>query len=493
MRSLRSSKSSGLRWGVAFSVASAVASTVALTASGQSARAESLMDALAAAYVNNPQLGAERARLRATDEGVPQALSGMRPTATFSADYGDQSTHSVSAPSPITGLRTTNRQNTDPRGYRVSVSQTLFDGFQTINRTAQAEASVRAGRGILANTEQNVLLNAATAYLDVRRDAAIVRLRQGNIDVLREELDATQARFDVGELTRTDVAQAEARVSRSISELAAARANLGASRATYEQIVGRAPGTLQEPPDMLARLPRTLDAAYAVAQEQHPAIESAIYSVTAADHNIDAVWGEMLPSVSVEGSWQERYDSGSRDTYANAAAVIGRVTIPIYQAGAVSSRVRQAKETSTQRRLEAENIRNQVRAAVSAAWDGVVAARAQIVADREQVRAATVALDGVRQEAQVGQRTTLDVLNAQQELLDAQVTLAVTRRNEQVATFNLMAAIGQLDVGNLNLAVASYDPEIHYQAVRSKWHGVDVDTGVLESFGIGPLDLGIFE
>jgi outer membrane protein len=437
--------------------------------------AESLRDAMAAAYTNNPELGSERARLRATDEGVPQALSGFRPTATAALDYGDQSSHSITGRSPITGLRTTTRTNTDPRGYRLSVDQTLFDGFRTINRTAQAEATVRAGRGVLANTEQNVLLNAATAYLDVRRDLAIAGLRQSNIDVLREELNSTQARFDVGELTRTDVAQAEARLSRSISELSAARANVASSRATYEQVVGRAPGNLAPPPDMLTKLPRSLKAAHVLAQEDHPAILSSLHTVTASDRNVDAIEGEFLPTLSVEGAYQERYDSSGPGSYANAASVIGRLTIPLYQAGSVSSRVRQAKETSTQRRLEVETIRNQVRAAVSAAWDGLTATRAQIVADQQQVRAATVALDGVRQEAQVGQRTTLDVLNAQQELLDARVQLAITQRNEQVATFNLLAAIGQLNAGNLSLAVATYDPTIHYDGVRNQWLGVDVD------------------
>lgn len=448
--------------------------------------AQSLTEALATAYTNNPELGAERARLRATDEGVPQALAGMRPSATATTDYGYQTSHSLSGGIGSAGSAT--RVNTEPYGYEVAVRQTLFDGFQTINRTAQAEANIQAGRGILSNTEQNVLLSAATAFLDVRRDLAIVGLRQNNIDVLREELNSTQARFDVGELTRTDVAQSEARLSGSISAVSAARADLAASKATYEQIVGRAPGTLAPPPNMISKLPRTVTAAHAIAQEGHPAILSALHSVTASDHNVDAIQGEFMPRLSVEGSFRERYGATAPGSYNSAASVIGRLTIPLYQSGSVSSRVRQAKETGTQRRLEVETIRAQVRAAVTASWDGLVAARAQIVAGQQSVRAAGVALDGVRQEAQVGQRTTLDVLNAQQELLDARVQLAIIERNEQVATFNLIAAIGRLNAGNLNLAVANYDPSIHYDSVRGQWWGVDADMFEGDLLGGGLFD-----
>lgn len=433
--------------------------------------AETLRDALASAYANNPELGAERARLRATDEGVPQALSGWRPNLSATADYGSQSNHSISGATHLT-----TRTHTDPGGYRLSVTQNLFEGFRTINRTARAQANVQAGRGVLMNTEQNVLLNGATAFLDVRRDEAIVRLRRSNVAFLREEVNSTQARFDVGELTRTDVAQASARVARAISELSAAQANLASSRAIYEQIIGRAPGTLSSPPSMLAKLPRSVKNAHSKAQDEHPAIRSALFTIEVSDRDIDVIHGEFLPTVSLEGSYQERYEAAGPGSYSNTAAIIGRLTIPIYQAGDVSSRMRAAKQTSTQRRLEMENIRNQVRASVSAAWAGLNAARAQIIADQQQVRASGVALDGVRQEAQVGQRTTLDILDAQQEVLDAQVTLEITRRNEQVATFNLIAAIGQLNVDNLGLAVARYDPAVNYDGVRNKWFGINVDT-----------------
>jgi len=452
---------------------SLLSTVIVAIASVPTANAESLRDALASAYANNPELGAERAQLRATDEGVPQALSGYRPNISASADYGGQRNNSIT----IGKTGPTKSSNyVHPRGYSVSVTQNLFDGFRTYHRTAQAEANVQAGRGVLLNTEQNVLLSAATAFLDVRRDLAITRLRTSNIEVLREEVKSTKARFDVGELTRTDVAQAEARVSGAISQLSAARANYASSQAIYEQIVGRAPGTLASPPNMVAQLPRSIASAYSIAEDEHPAIRSALFSVEANDRDIDAIHGEFLPTLSVEGSYQERYEASGPDSYLDSTTIMGRLTIPIYQAGAVSSRMRAAKQTSTQRRLEVQNIRNQVRASVASAWAGLMATRAQIVADNQQVRAAGVALDGVRQEARVGQRTTLDVLDAQQEALDAQVSLEITRRNEQVAIFNLLAALGKLNADNLDLAVARYDPKINYDNVRSKWIGIDIDT-----------------
>jgi len=456
---------SDFRWRV-----SLAAMVLALTPLTTPAAAQTLREALALAYANNPELGAERAALRATDEGVPQALAGFRPNISASLDYASQKSNSVSS----LGIRS--RTSTNPRGYSITVRQNLFNGFRTFSRTAQAEANVQAGRGILMNTEQNVLLNASTAFLDVRRDIAIVRLQTSNVEVLREEVKSTRARFDVGELTRTDVAQADARVSRAISELSAAQANLASSRAVYEQIVGRAPGRLSAPPNMLAKLPRSVQNAHVIAQDEHPAIRSALFSVEANDRDIDAIHGEFLPTLSIEGTYQDRIEAAGPNSSSDSTTIMGRLTIPIYQAGTVSSRMRAAKQTSTQRRLLVDNTRNQVRASVSAAWAGLKASRAQIVADNQQVRAARVALDGVRQEAQVGQRTTLDVLDAQQEALNAQVTLEITRRNEQVAIFNLLASIGQLNVDSLGLAVARYDPAVNYDNVRGKWIGIDIDS-----------------
>ena len=451
----------------------AVLLTISLVAAGGPAVAETLRQALAGAYNNNPELQAQRASLRAVDEGVPLAKAGLRPTVSSGADYGIQR---FEADTVATGGGTVNSvSNTNPRGYSISISQPLFDGFKTRNRTAQADAQVYSGREFLLNTEQNVLLQASTSFVDVRRDEAIVRLNKGNLKVLREDLKSTRARFEVGELTRTDVAQSEASVSRAVSEYSQAKANLSSSRATFRQTVGHAPNSLSRPPSMVSKLPRSLKQALNIALAEHPAILSAQYNVDASDFEIEAIEGEFLPTLTLEGSYSRRWESSASVRDSNTALLLGRLSVPLYQAGSVSARARQARQTSSQRRLDVESVRNQVRAAATVAWDGLVAARAQIVSDNQQVRAARIALDGVRQEAEVGQRTTQDTLDAQQNLLNAQVSREISTRNEVVATFSLVSAIGRLTARQLSLAVEIYDPEIHYQKVRDKWWGTSIE------------------
>lgn len=452
------------------------AALAAVLACAPRAAAESLLEALATAYSANPELDAERARQRATDEGVPQALSGARPTITANADIGVQRTWARSV-ATIAGVPTIVRgtSHTTPRDFNINITQPIFNGFQTFSRTEEAEANVLAGRFLLGNVEQNVLLAAVTAYVDVLRDMALVRLTEGNLDVLREELDSTTARFEVGELTKTDVAQAEARVSGAQSDLSQARANLASSRATYERVVRRPPGSLSQPPTLDGTLPKSLEEAMATAEAEHPALLSSRHSIAASDFEVEAIKGELLPSITLEGDYTRRWEPSATTPDSESASIVGRLRVPLYQAGAVSSRIRQAREVATQRRLESEDVRAEVHAAVATAWDGLIAARAQIVADRQQIRAATVALDGVRQEQRVGQRTTLDVLDAQQELLNAQVNLATSTRNEVVAAYTLLAAVGRLNARYLGLPVAYYDDTIHYNQVRNRWMGLSVD------------------
>lgn len=432
------------------------------------AQAESLRQALAGAYNTNPEIQAQRAGLRAVDEGVPLARAGLRPTVSSGADYGIQRFEAETTLS-------TSTSNTNPRGYSISIKQPLFDGFRTKNRTAQAEAQIQSGREFLLNTEQNVLLQAATAFVDVRRDSAVVRLNRSNLEVLREDLKSTRARFEVGELTRTDVAQSEASVSQAVSTFSQAKANFSSSRAAFRQAVGHPPGKLDPTPSMVSKLPRSRKQALSIAQEEHPAILSALYNVDASDFDIEAIEGEFLPTVTLEGSFSERWESSSTTRNTKTGLLLGRLSIPLYQAGAVSARARQARQTAAQRRLDVETVRNQVRAAATVAWDGLIAARAQIVSDNQQVRAARIALEGVRQEAEVGQRTTQDTLDARQLLLNAQVSREISVRNEVVATFSLLAAIGRLNARQLKLAVEIYDPDINYQKVRDKWWGTTIE------------------
>lgn len=443
-----------------------VASLV-LGAAAESASAESLMQALASTYVTNEQLDARRAETRAIDETVPQALSTGRPTLTGRADVGVERQKTILRP-PLVGTTGT----VEPYGYSITVVQPVFRGFRTLNSVKQADALVYAAREALLNTEQNVLFSAVEAYVNVVRDQSIVRLRQNNISVLNEQLRATRDRFDVGEVTRTDVAQAEARLSFARTTLSVAQANLNTALARYEEIVGHGPNGVVQPPTIQSKLPRSLNEAKLVADAEHPAIRAGIFSVEAAEFGVDVTTGELLPTISVDASWAQRWDPTVNTRRVEDATITGRLTVPFYQGGGVSSQVREAKQVRNQRRIELEQSRHEVRAAVVSAWGQVLATRAQITSSQSQVRANEVALAGVREEAKVGQRTTLDVLNADQELLDSRVALVSARRDHVLASYALLASIGRLNASKLGLQVAIYDPVVHYRQVRNKWFGL---------------------
>lgn len=436
-----------------------------------SASAETLNSALAQAYKYNPRIDAERARLRATDESVTQARSGYRPTITGDADISktDERTRQKALNPFISG----NRRGT-PRGYSVGFNQNLFDGFQTTNAVREAESNVRAGRELLRDIERTVLLEAATAYMDVVRDQAIVRLQQNNVRVLTRELRATQDRFSVGEVTKTDVSQARARRAASVSSLDLARANLKTSQANYVRVIGSRPNKLREPTLPSRILPRALPSAVAIALNESPTIVGSLYLEQASRHTVDRIRGQLLPQVSLEGSYSNRFDTSNFVAETENTVITGRVTVPFYQGGAVTSQVRAAKHTHVSRLQEIEEARTLVRRDVTAAWSDLQAANAQLISDRTQVEANQTALSGVREEEKVGQRTLLDVLDAEQELLDAQVALVSTRRNQVVAGYSLLAALGRLDSSTLGLTSEVYDPEAHYHEVRRKWWGISI-------------------
>jgi outer membrane protein len=427
-----------------------------------SAVAETLTDAMASAYSSNPTLDAERARLRAIDEGVPQALSGWRPTVTANGDYA----HTRTTTRPRSGV-----DSRDPHGYSVTLRQPIFSGFKTIEGTAQAEANVDAGRQSLVNTEQTTLLDAVTVYMDVVRDQAVLDLRMKNVSVLNEQLRASRARFDVGEITRTDVAQSEARLSGATSARASAQAVLASSRARYRQVVGRAPGTLRYPKSIAARLPKTLDQAVAIARQNNPQLLAATFAEEASRHAIEVARGDLLPEVSLDAEYSRDYEPSRTFDRVESTTVLGRVTVPIYESGIVYSRVREAMQINSQQRLLIVESDRLVVASVVSAWENLRASREQIRSDQSQVDANSLALEGVRQEALVGSRTTLDVLDAEQEYLDSQVSLVGSRRNEVVASYQLLSAIGRLTAEYLRLPVEHYDPTRHYDSVRGKWIG----------------------
>jgi outer membrane protein len=433
--------------------------------------AETLESALARAYGNNPTLNSQRASVRATDENVARAKSGYRPQVNASADAGRTFTE-FERP----GQRSSTERLT-PRGVGVQIDQSIFNGFRTENSVRQAESSVFGARENLNNNEQNILFDSATAYMNVLRDTAILDLQRNNVEVIDEQLRQTRDRFNVGEVTRTDVAQAESRLAASRSQASLAEANLRTSIAQYRQVVGIEPRQLApgRPVDRL--LPRTVDAALKVAFGEHPAIKAALHGVDVAEIQVRIEQGALAPQLGVRGSVAQRYDNQVSGDNALSASVVAQLTVPIYDGGQAYASSRQAKETVGQRRLEADSIRDQVRAAVISSWGQLEAARAQISAAQAQVDAAETALNGVREEARVGQRTTLDVLNAQQELLNARVNLITAQRDRVVASYAVVQSMGRLNSRALGLAVNHYSPKIHYDQVKDLWGGLTTPDG----------------
>jgi outer membrane protein len=362
----------------------------------------------------------------------------------------------------------------------LTVTQNLFNGFQTGNRTRQAEAQVFAARETLRSTEQTVLLNAATAYMNVLRDAAILELQRSNVNVLEVTLRQTQDRFNAGEVTRTDVAQAESSLAAGRSQVAIAESNLATSRAQYRQVVGVDPPARLCPASPVDRLsPRTLAGAIDRSRTEHPAITTAMYNVDVAVHQVKINEGALSPTLNAVGQTQKAWGStASIDVIETlSASIAAQLSVPLYQGGLEFAAIRQAKETLGQRRLDLDTARDQVRATVEQAWGQLEAAKAQIIATQAQVAASEIALNGVREEARVGQRTTLDVLNAQQVLVNARVALVTAQRDRVVASYTVLAAVGSLSPQILGLNIQVYDAMIHYQQVRDAWGGLRIPDG----------------
>jgi outer membrane protein len=364
--------------------------------------------------------------------------------------------------------------------FGLTTTQTLFNGFQTANRTRQAEGQVSSARELLRSTEQSTLLNAATAYMNLLQTAAILELQRSNVNVLEVTLRQTRDRFTAGEVTRTDVAQAESRLAAGRSQLSLAESNYVTAQAQYQQVIGvPAPARLAPaaPVDRLS--PRTLDGAIARGRTEHPLITTATYNVDIAVQQVKIAEGALYPTLSAVGNVQKTFGSASALAVIEtlSASVGAQLSVPIYQGGSEYSTIRQAKETLGQRRLDLDTARDQVQSTVTQAWGQLEAAKAQINATQAQVTAAEVALNGVREEARVGQRTTLDVLNAQQDLVNARVALVTAQRDRVVASYTVLAATGALSPQVLALKIEVYDPVVHYQQVRDAWGGVRTPDG----------------
>lgn len=450
---------------------SGVTLACALLTSAAPARAESIFGALARAYHANPDLNSQRALTRAADESVPQALSGYRPRVTGTASYGYVTQDAKS------GGRAYSNDDFFSRSVSLGVEQVIYNGNRTHNQVRGAESRVLGSREVLRNTEQTVLLNAATVYMNVLRDTALLNLQRNNIEVLNVQLNQTQDRFRVGEVTRTDVALSESRLAKARSDSFVAEANLKSSIATYQQIVGDPPKKLAPAKPVEHLLPKSRDIAVGISLREHPAIIAALHGVDQQQLNVKAIEGELYPTLSVSATGTRSINSQSSGSGVWQASVIGRLSVPIYEGGQTYSRVREAKETLTAQRITVDSQRERVRQAVVSSWGTLEAVRAQIRAAEAGVRAAEIALAGIREEAKVGQRTTLDVLNAQQDLLLARVSLVTFQRDRVVASYNVLAAIGSLSLRTLGVNVAQYDPKVHYQQVRDKWIGLRTPDG----------------
>jgi len=457
----------GRKRGVAWGIAGIVALPLLFTSPAISA--ETLAGALASAYSGNPTLRAERARQRATDEQTAQALSGWRPRIDAGADVGVTDTDTDPNPGGQSGTQY-------PADFSITLTQPVFRGFKTVKGVKRAEATVEAGRQNLLAVEQQTLFDAVQAYMNVIRDRRILALRQRNVTVLREQLRSSQERFNVGEVTRTDVAQSRARLSLSESTVAEAKSNLAASIATYTRIMGHAPGSLKYP--KLPKLPRSLESANATAEKINPNILAAAFTAEAARYNVGVVKGDLLPTVTLQAAGTRTIQDLDHvsDGNVNQLSLFGQVTVPLYESGSVYSAVREAKQTESQRRIEIIGAARTVREAVVTAWNFLIASRETIVSSKSQVSANVLALDGVKQEYLVGSRTTLDVLNAEAELLNSQVILAQAERDQIVAAYQILGSIGQLTARQIGLGVDYYDPIENYDNVRNKWFGTGVKT-----------------
>jgi len=427
--------------------------------------AQTLRQALAVAYTNNPGLLAARANLRSKDEAVPQALAGWRPNVSMSADIARSHTH--------LNTRQANRdQMQSPRNMSVDVTQPIFKGLRTLIGVEKAELTVKSTRATLLGKEQDVLLSAVTAFMSVVQDQAKLNLKVNNEQVLQRQLEATQDRFRVGEITKTDVSQAEARVAGAAADRIQFEGNLNNSRANYLKVIGEAPGKLVLPP-ALSITPIGLDAAIKAAVRDHPDIVSQRYLERSARINVKSVQGELLPTLNLTGQLKRAWEAASNSDQKTTGQVKLSLSVPLYQKGSVYSRLRAAKQDASQSLQQLEETRRSVSQAAAKAWESVETAKARIKSFSAQIKAAEIALEGVQREAAVGSRTVLDVLDAEQELLDAKINLVGANREKVVASFQLQEAIGQLTAKNLGLAVKAYEPTTNYNKIRSKWLGVE--------------------
>ena len=438
------------------------------TAISTSANAQTIFEALSSAYETNPTLQAQRAYLRSVDENVAIAKSGFRPTLALTGSYTDASVDSNVEPK---------NQDNDQTVIAATISQPLFNGFSTVNSVKSADSTVRAQQNTLYNVEQTVFLEASTAYLDVLQNQAIVDLQKNNEKLLKKRLDETVERFNVGEVTRTDVSQARARYSQARSDRIAAEGDLEASKSVYTKIIGAKPDKLSSP-QINDFLPSTFEEALDYTKANNYAIKSAKETLNAKVYDVSAKTGELLPQISLDGQLSNTQTNGDmydEDPDVDSAEIGINMTIPLYEAGETRAKIRQSKYLKWQAQEQVLEAERQAIADVTSAWEYMVANRAKIKSIKDQVKANEIALDGVQKEEALGNRTILDVLDAYQELLNSNVEEVKARRNYYVSGMNVLMAMGKLTAEDLKLGVDIYNPKKYYKETKGKWLSLSVD------------------
>ncbi|WP_207536936.1 TolC family outer membrane protein [Sabulicella rubraurantiaca] len=429
------------------------------------AGAQTLQEALAQAYNNNPTLLAARAQLRAVDENVPQALAGWRPTVVIAGSYGATDVRNTGQGGVVSRL------DRSPASVTGTVTQPIFRGGRTVAQTRQAENQVLAQRARLFATEQQILSDGVNAYIGVIQNAELLRLNINNEQVLGRQLQATNERFRVGEITRTDVAQAESRLAGARSSRTQAEGNLQIARATYQRVVGEPPGRLTNPQPLVVPV-RSAAEAQAAAIANNPNVVAALFNAASARDAVDVQISTLLPQVSATAQAFRQDNAQLRGTRQTGGQATLNLNVPLYQGGAEHALVRQARQTAQQAISQVDEARRTVAQQAAQSWEQLRSARATVESVRAQIRAAEIALDGVQREAIVGSRTTLDVLNAEQELLNARTSLVNALSTVVTGSYNLAASIGRLTAQDLGLPVELYDMRQYYNAVRDRWVGI---------------------
>jgi outer membrane protein len=462
----------------------AAASSLALCALIKPACAETLADAIALAYQSNPTLQAQRAEQRALDETYVAARSGFRPNASVSAsaeyereDFGAEGGASTTPAGAFVVSQGAGHFDANSGGAQLTINQPLYTGGRTEAGVRAAEATVLAGREGLRSTESSVLQSVIQAYEDVRRDQEIVGIRRNNLDVLASQLDETNTKFQVGQVTRTDTAQAQAQLAAARALLTSAQAQLQISRSEYTAVVGQNPGELApEPP--LPGLPATVDQAFDAAEAENPTLKKAVITEQSSRAKLVEAKAANRPTIALQGTlgYSGEIAPLATQDFDRAITAMATITQPIFTGGLNASNIRAALEQNNADRVGIEAARRQVVQGVSQAWNTMSASHANTGSDQEQVRAASVAFEGAQAEYRAGLRTTLDVLITQENLRDAQLALVQAQHDEYVAEASLLNAMGRLEARSLVKGVDLYDPAKSFNRVKRigavPWEGI---------------------